>query len=94
MRKGTTMIKIDFVRELAQRLQVKDKEALAIADRLIDSIKETIIKHGRLEIRDFGVFVIKKRKQRIGRNPKNKKEYPIPTHKAITFKPGKEIKEL
>lgn len=88
------MIKIDFARDLAQRLKVKDKEALKIVDNLIESIKEAIIKHTRLEIRDFGVFIIKTRKQRVGRNPKNKKEYPIPNHKAITFKAGKEIKEL
>ena len=88
------MIKIDFARDLAQRLKVKDKEALKIVDNLIESIKEAIIKHARLEIRDFGVFIIKTRKQRVGRNPKNKKEYPIPNHKAITFKAGKEIKEL
>jgi len=88
------MIKIDLVRELAQRLKIKDKEALVIIDNLIDTIKENIVKYGRLEIRDFGVFEIKTRKERIGRNPKNKKEYPIPAHKAVTFKPGKEIKEL
>ena len=88
------MIKIDFARDLAQRLKVKDKEALKIVDNLVESIKEAIIKHKRLEIRDFGVFIIKTRKQRVGRNPKNKKEYPIPNHKAITFKAGKEIKEL
>jgi nucleoid DNA-binding protein len=88
------MIKIDLVRELAQKLKIKDKEALCIIDNLIDAMKDTIIKYHRLEIRDFGVFEVKKRKQRIGRNPKNKKEYPIPSHKAVTFKSGKEIKEL
>ena len=88
------MIKIDLVRELAQKLKVKDKEALTIIDQLIESMKDTIIRYGRLEIRDFGVFEVKKRKQRMGRNPKNKKEYPIPAHKAVTFKPGKEIRDI
>lgn len=86
------MKKIHFVRDVAQKLIVKDKEALVIVDKLIDSIRETIIEHGRLEIRDFGVFQIKPRKQRIGRNPKDKKEYPIPTHHAVTFKAGKDLK--
>ena len=88
------MIKIDLVRDLAQKLKIKDKEALTIIDNLIECMKETIIRYGRLEIRDFGVFEVKKRKQRVGRNPKNKKEYPIPAHNAVTFKAGKEIKEL
>ncbi len=88
------MIKIDIVRDIAQRLDIKDKEALFIADSLIESIKETIMRYGRLEVRNFGVFQIKKRKKRIGRNPKNKKEYPIPPRKVVSFKPGKEIKSI
>jgi integration host factor subunit beta len=88
------MIKIDIAREVAQSLSIKEKEALYIVDSLIDSLKECIIEYKRLEIRDFGIFQIKRRKERIGRNPKNKKEYPIPAHNALTFKPGKEIKIL
>jgi len=87
------MIKIDLVRDLAQKLKIKDKEALFILDSLLESIKETILKNDRLEIRDFGVFQIKNRKKRMGRNPKSKKEYPIPPHKALSFKPGRKLRD-
>ena len=86
------MIKADIVRQLAKRMNLKDKDALAVVDRILDSMKEVIAAHGRLEVRDFGVFQIKVRKPRIGRNPKDKKEYPIPPRSVITFKPGKELK--
>ena len=88
------MIKSDLVRELAQKLDIKEKEALFIMDKVIESIKETVAREGRLEIRDFGVFEVKKRKKRLGRNPKSKKEYPIPPHNSVNFRPGKDIKEL
>ncbi|MBI5153682.1 integration host factor subunit beta [Candidatus Poribacteria bacterium] len=93
------MIKADIVRRVTEKLstshqQIKDKDALMIVDQIIDSIKDTIIRHGRLEIRDFGVFQIKQRKSRIGRNPKNRKPYPIPPHNVVTFKPGKQIKTI
>jgi len=93
------MIKADIVKKLAEELasgpeQLRDKEALEIADSVIDSIKQVIIEHERLEIRDFGVFQVKKRKARIGRNPKNKVEYQIPEHYVVTFKPGKQIKVI
>ncbi len=88
------MIKIDMARELAEALNVKDKESLEIIDSLIESLREVILENDRLEIRDFGVFQIKTRKERVGRNPKNKKEYPIPAHKSLTFKPGKELKDI
>lgn len=86
------MIKADIVRRLAKHLNLKDKEALAVVDHILDGMKEIIATNGRLEIRDFGVFQVKTRKPRVGRNPKDKKEYPIPPRSVVTFKPGKELK--
>lgn len=93
------MIKADIVKRVAEDLssgshQIKDKEALEVVDRLIDSFKEVIIRDKRLEIRDFGVFQVKRRKERIGRNPKNKDPYPIPAHHVVTFKPGKQLRNV
>ncbi|MCB2155634.1 integration host factor subunit beta [bacterium] len=93
------MIKADIVKRISDGLsndqqQIKDKEALIIVDQIIESVKEVIIRDERLEIRDFGVFQVKQRKARMGRNPKNKKSYPIPSHRVVTFKPGKEIKSI
>lgn len=86
------MIKADIVRKIAERLNVKDKEALAIVDSTLESMKKIVADAGRLEIRDFGVFQTKQRKQRLGRNPKDKREYPIPSRRVVTFKMGKELK--
>lgn len=88
------MIKSDIVKQVARELGVREHDALQIVDTIIESIKDVIIRDGRLEVRDFGVFQIKERKGRIGRNPKNKKEYPIPPHRVVTFKSGKEIKDV
>ena len=93
------MIKADIVKRIADGLsdenqQIKDKDALMIVDQIVESMKDIIIENERLEIRDFGVFTVKQRKARVGRNPKNKKTYPIPAHKVVTFKPGKEIKSV
>jgi len=88
------MIKIDIATKIASDLDITKKDALVITDTIIDSIKELLIKHNKIEIRDFGIFKIKNRKSRIGRNPKTKIEVPIPVRKALTFKPGKELKDL
>lgn len=88
------MIKIDVVKRVAQHLKLKDNEALAVIDAILDGIKETICEFDRLEIRDFGVFQTKVRKPRIGRNPRNRKEYPIPPRRVVTFKLGKELKDF
>lgn len=88
------MIKIDIVKRVAQHLSLKDQEALQVVDAIIDSIKETICDSERLEVRDFGVFQTKVRKARTGRNPRNRKEYPIPERRVVTFKLGKELKDF
>jgi nucleoid DNA-binding protein len=61
-------------------------------DETITAIKQIVTEKGRLEIRDFGIFQTKQRKQRLGRNPKDKKQYPIPPRRVVTFKMGKELK--
>lgn len=88
------MIKIDIVKRVAKHLKLKDSEALTVVDAIIDSIKETVCEDSRLEIRDFGVFKTKSRKERTGRNPRNRKEYPIPARRVVTFKLGRELKEF
>jgi nucleoid DNA-binding protein len=88
------MVKADIVKKLATSLSMKDKDALIVVDSIIEGLKEVIVRDQRLEIRDFGVFQVKERKPRVGRNPKNKVAYPIPPHKVVTFKAGKELKGL
>ena len=65
-----------------------------VVDQTIECMKELIVRNRRLEIRNFGVFRVKTRKARVGRNPKNKKTYPINEHQAVTFKGGKGVKEI
>jgi nucleoid DNA-binding protein len=87
------MIKADIVATIAKELNIKDKEALEIVDEIIVHIKDIVDEGGRLEIRDFGVFQAKARKPRIGRNPRNKKEYMIPLRRVVTFRPGKKFRD-
>jgi nucleoid DNA-binding protein len=86
------MIKAEIVKKVADQLKMKDKEALVVVDCVIDAMKKIVADEGRLEIRDFGVFQTKQRKARVGRNPKDKKEYPIPSRRVVTFKMGRELK--
>ncbi len=88
------MIKIDIAHKVAEELSIKDQDAMKIVNEIIDAIRESVLEHGRIEIRNFGVFEVKERKPKIGRNPKTKVEYPIPRRNVVTFKSGKEIKTV
>ena len=56
-------------------------------------ILQNIVAHKKVKIAKFGTFTLKKKKQRIGRNPKTKETKVIPERNVILFKASKEFKE-
>ena len=68
----------------------------AISENLIDEyislIISNLIKENKLKISNFGTFVVREKKSRIGRNPKTKEEKKISQRKVILFRPSKEFK--
>ncbi|HXF42123.1 MAG TPA: HU family DNA-binding protein [Pyrinomonadaceae bacterium] len=85
------MIKLDIVNILAEKTGVPKQKAEQVVDSLFNAMKEALARGRRIELRGFGVFVVKPRKRGIGRNPRTGEEVPIPSGKTIRFKPGKEL---
>ena len=86
--------KRELVIEVAEKLGFTQNEVGRIIQSALDTISQSLAAGKRLEIRNFGVFEVKKRDARIGRNPRTGEEVPIPEKKVATFKPGKLLKEL
>lgn len=74
-------------------LVLTQQQVFFVVQRTLDHITECLERGENIEFRDFGVFEIKTRKPRIGRNP-NKPEHTvtIPARRVVKFKPGKEMK--
>ena len=70
--------------------QLKTKE---IVQKTFDAIVETLVEEGRIELRNFGVFEVKKRAARKARNPRTGQRVDVPEKYVVTFKPGKEMEE-
>ena len=85
------MVKQDLVDRLVDRSGVSRTKAEQIFEALFHSLKEAMIRGERIELRGFGVFIVKPRKVGVGRNSRTGEEAPIPTGKTIRFKPGKEL---
>ena len=85
------MIKLDIVNRVADRTGVPKMKAEQAVDALFHSMKEALARGERIELRGFGVFVVKPRKRGVGRNPRTGEEVAIPQGKTIRFKPGKEL---
>jgi len=86
--------KRELVIEVADKKGYTQNEVSEIVQAALDVISESLAKGKRLEIRNFGVFEVKRRDARRGRNPRTGAEVPIPEKRVATFKPGKALKEL
>ncbi len=90
-----TMTKKDLIQMISQSQSVHPNEVRNIIQAFLDAMTECLSKGDRLEFRDFGVFEIVKRKQKIGRNPKNAGvPIIIPERSAVKFTPGKNMKKI
>lgn len=87
------MIKLDIVNRVADKTGVAKIKAEVAVDSLFSAMKEAMQRGERIELRGFGVFVVKPRKRGIGRNPRTGEVTDIPPGKTIRFKPGKELQQ-
>src|SRR5271156_3718690 len=85
--------KKEIGKQIADRIgetQLKTKE---IVQQTFDAIVDTLLEDGRIELRNFGVFEVKRRKARKARNPRTGERVDVGPKSVVTFKPGKEMEE-
>src|SRR5881628_4120224 len=89
-----TLTKRDLVIRISEETGLVQQQVLDIVQKTLDYIAEALAKGDKVELRNFGVFEIKVRKARIGRNPNAPEtDVPIPERAVVKFKPGKEMRE-
>ena len=72
---------------------IKQVDVKIIVQKTFDVIVESLVRSEKVELRNFGVFKIKQRKARFGRNPRTGASVPVPPRKVAVFKPGLEMKQ-
>ena len=85
------MIKLDIINHVAERTGVPKMKAEIAVEALFEAMKNAMQKGERIELRGFGVFVVKPRKRGVGRNPRTGTQVAIPEGKTIRFNPGKDL---
>jgi nucleoid DNA-binding protein len=88
-----TMTKKDIVRRIASELGRTELETRPLVQRTLDAIINVLAEEGRLELRNFGVFVVKKRKPKRARNPITGEQIMVGERFTATFKPGWNVEE-
>ena len=88
-----TLTKRDLVTRISSETDVPQQQVLEVVQKTLDQISEALAHGNNVELRNFGVFEVKVRKARIGRNPNAPAtDVPIPERSVVKFKPGKEMR--
>lgn len=88
------MTKADLVDEVVAATGLHKKDVALIVDGFLESICQTLIDNGHVEIRGFGSFKIKYAKARIARNPRSGETVHVPAKLVPFFKVSRELKDL
>ena len=88
------MTKNDIVKSIAEDLGITKKEAKEIVQKLFDGITKTLVEEGRVELRNFGVFTVKRHAAHKARNPGTGETVFVPEKSVVTFKAGRNLQQL
>ena len=87
------MNKTELIAAVAEKAELSKKDAEAAITATFEAITEALQQEEKVQLVGFGSFEVKKRAERIGRNPKTKESIKIPASKVPVFKPGKALKD-
>ena len=88
------MIKVDLVNEVSRLADITKVKAEVAVDAIFDAMRLSLQRGERIELRGFGVFLVKPRRRGIGRNPRTGQEIPIPLGRTVRFRPGKDLQHI
>ena len=88
-----TLTKRDLVVRISNETGLVQQQVLDVVQKTLDYIADALAKGDKVELRNFGVFEVKVRKARVGRNPNAPEtDVPIPQRAVVKFKAGKEMR--
>ena len=87
-----TLTKRDLVKRISEETGLNQAQIFEVVQKTLNYITESLAKGDKVELRNFGVFDVKIRKAKVGRNPnKPETDVPIPARSIVKFKAGKEM---
>lgn len=79
--------------KISEETGIRQVVVTKVVQKTFDTIFEALKSGKHIELRNFGIFSLKKRKKKIGRNPKTGEVIPIPERRTVIFKPGLKMKK-
>jgi len=92
-RETRVVTKKEIVKAISEEIGLTQLQTKDIVQKTFDAIVDTLVREKRIELRNFGVFEVKKRAARKARNPRTGERVDVAEKYVVTFKPGKEMEE-
>lgn len=87
------MTKKEIVKTISDEIKMTQLKTKEIVQKTFDAIVDALVEERRVELRNFGVFEVKRRAERKARNPRTGDRVVVPAKFVVIFKPGKEMEE-
>ena len=92
-KENSQVTKKEIVKQISEELGLTQLKTKEIVQKTFKAIVDTLLREKRIELRNFGVFEVKRRKARKARNPRTGEKVDVEPKNVVTFKPGKEMEE-
>jgi integration host factor subunit alpha len=90
---GKTVTRADLCEAVYQKVGLSRTESAELVELVLDEISACIIRGESVKLSSFGSFVVRKKGERVGRNPKTGEEVPISPRRVMVFKPSNVLKQ-
>ena len=87
------MNKTELIAAVAEKTGLTKKDAERVVNATVETITETLVKGEKVQVSGFGIFEVRAREARTGRNPRTKETIEIPATKLPAFKASKTLKD-
>ena len=91
--RNTIMNKTELVAAVAEKIGMTKKDAERVINATTETITEALCKGDKVSVSGFGIFEVKTRAARTGRNPRTNETIEIPAAKLPAFKASKTLKD-
>ena len=90
----STMTKADIVEKVYQKIGFSKKEASELVEMVFSGLKNVLRDGDKVKISGFGNFVVREKKERVGRNPQTGEQIKISARRVLTFRPSQVLKAM
>jgi integration host factor subunit alpha len=90
---GKTVTRADLCEAVYQKVGLSRTESAELVEHVLDEICACIIRGESVKLSSFGSFIVRKKGERVGRNPKTGQEVPISPRRVMVFKPSNVLKQ-